>query len=223
MRKLLAEFLGTFVLVLFGCGAAILAGSYIGYAGIAFAFGLAVLVMAYAVGPISGGHFNPAVTFGLAMAKRTPWRDVIPYIVAQIFGAVTAAFIIYMIVTGNVFFTGNVGGFAANTYSNYSMCAALLTEFVMTFVFLIVILGATSKEANQKFAGIAIGFTLAVIHLVTIPVTNTSVNPARSISQALFSTDPAAMSQLWLFIVAPIAGAIVAGLVWKLLLDKKSK
>ena len=225
MRKLLSEFLGTFVLVLFGCGAAILAGQYIGYAGIALAFGLAVLVMAYAVGPISGGHFNPAVTIGLAMAKRFEWRGVIPYIVSQIVGATAAAAVLYVIVNGASSFAGavNVGGFAANTFSNFSMCAAFLTEFVMTFVFLIVILGATAKDAADKFAGIAIGLALTVIHLVTIPVTNTSVNPARSISQAVFSTDPAAMSQLWLFIAAPIAGAVVAGIVWKYLLESKKK
>lgn len=221
MKKLLSEFLGTFVLVLFGCGAAILAGPYIGYAGIALAFGLAVLVMAYAVGPISGGHFNPAVTLGLAISKRFEWRQVIPYIVSQICGAAVAAYVIYLIVTGSSFFMGDVGGFAANTYSTFSMPAAFITEFVMTFVFLIVILGATSKEANTKFAGIAIGLALTVIHLVSIPVTNTSVNPARSISQAIFSTDPAAISQLWLFIVAPIAGALVAGLVWKYLLENR--
>ena len=223
MRKLLSEFLGTFVLVLFGCGAAILAGQYIGNAGIALAFGLAVLVMAYAVGPISGGHFNPAVTVGLAIAKRFSWRDALPYIAAQILGAIVAATVIYAIVTGYVGFTGDVGGFAANTYSKFSVGAALLTEVVMTFAFLIVILGATSKDADSKFAGIAIGLALAVIHLVSIPVTNTSVNPARSISQALFSTDPAALSQLWLFIVAPLAGAIIAGFVWHYLMDGKKK
>lgn len=220
MRKLLAEFLGTFVLVLFGCGAAILAGSYIGYAGIALAFGLAVLVMAYAVGPISGGHFNPAVTIGLAVSKRFEWKNVIPYIVSQIAGATVAAYVIYLIITGSVFYTGNIGGFAANTYSVFSMPAAFITEMVLTFVFLIVILGATSKEAFNKFAGIAIGLALTAIHLVSIPVTNTSVNPARSISQAIFSTDPAAISQLWLFIVAPICGAVLAGIVWKYLKNK---
>ncbi len=174
MKRLVSEFLGTFVLVLFGCGAAILAGHYIGYAGIALAFGLAVLVMAYAVGPISGGHFNPAVTIGLACAKRFEWRNVLGYVVSQILGATAAAAVLYIIVTGSAFFVGNVGGFAANTWSTYGMYAALLTEFVMTFVFLIVILGATSKEANTKFAGVAIGLALTAIHLVTIPVTNTS-------------------------------------------------
>ncbi|MDR2412594.1 MAG: aquaporin Z [Rickettsiales bacterium] len=221
MKKLLSEFLGTFVLVLFGCGAAVLAGPYIGYAGISLAFGLAVLVMAYAVGHISGGHFNPAVTVGLAVAKRFEWRGVAPYVVAQLAGAIAAAAVIYAIIAGSVFFSGNLGGFAANTYSTFSMTAAFLTEFVMTFVFLIVILGATSRDAANKFAGLAIGLTLTVIHLVTIPVTNTSVNPARSIAPALFSADPAALSQLWLFIAAPIAGAVLAGLAWKLLSKEK--
>ncbi|MDL2296215.1 aquaporin Z [Lachnospiraceae bacterium OttesenSCG-928-E19] len=221
MKKLLAEFMGTFVLVLFGCGAAILAGPQIGTAGIALAFGLAVLVMAYAVGPISGGHFNPAVTVGLAISKRFEWKSVIPYIVSQVCGATVAAFVIYLIVSGSVFYNGDVGSFAANTYSFFSMPAAFITELVMTFVFLIVILGATSKDAFNKFAGVAIGLALTAIHLVSIPVTNTSVNPARSISQAIFSTDPNALSQLWLFIVAPICGAILAGFVWKLLQSKK--
>jgi aquaporin Z len=220
MKKLLSEFLGTFVLVLFGCGAAVLAGSYIGYAGISLAFGLGVLVMIYAVGPISGGHFNPAVTLGLAVSRRFAWREVAPYIASQICGAAAAAGVIYLIVTGSAFYAGDVGGFAANTYSTFSMTAAFVTELVLTFVFLTVILGATSRGAETKFAGVAIGLTLTAIHLVSIPVTNTSVNPARSISQALFSTDPAAVSQLWLFIVAPIAGAILAGLVWKYLLAR---
>jgi len=214
MSKLISEFLGTFVLVLFGCGSAILAGEYIGITGIAMAFGLAVLVMAYAVGPISGGHFNPAVTIGLAIAKRFSWRDIIPYIAAQILGSVAAAYVIYMIVAGHI------GGFAANMYTTYSMGAAFLTELVFTFVFLTVVLGATAKEAESKFAGLAIGMALTAIHLVTIPVTNTSVNPARSISQAIFSADPAALSQLWLFIVAPIAGAVLAGIAWRYLISK---
>jgi len=221
MKKLIAEFLGTFVLVLFGCGAAVLAGQYIGFAGIALAFGLAVFVMAYAVGHISGGHFNPAVSLGLACAGRFGWRDLIPYVMAQLVGATAAAAVIYTIVTGTVTGGVDVGGFAANTYNSYTLSAALVTEIVMTFVFLIVILGATSKEAFNKFAGAAIGFALVAIHLVSIPVTNTSVNPARSTSQALFATDPAALSQLWVFWVAPLAGAIIAGLVWKLLLEKK--
>ena len=221
MKKLFAELLGTFVLVLFGCGAAVLAGKYIGFAGIAFAFGLAVFVMAYAVGHISGGHFNPAVTVGLATAGRFEWRGVVPYILAQLIGATAAAGVIYMIATGVSSGTVDVGAFAANTYKEYTLTAALIAEIVLTAVFLIVILGSTAKEAFSKFAGAAIGLALTAIHLVSIPITNTSVNPARSTSQAIFATDPAAMSQLWVFWVAPIVGAIIAGLVWKLFLETK--
>ncbi|MCL2473318.1 MAG: aquaporin [Alphaproteobacteria bacterium] len=218
-KQLLSEFLGTFVLVLFGCGAAIIAGEYIGYLGIAAAFGLAVLAMIYAVGPISGGHFNPAVTVGQAIAGCFKWKDVGPYVSAQVSGAAVAAAVIYAIVLGG---SNDVGGFAANVvHSDYSTYAAFLTEFILTFVFLIVILGVTSKNAETKFAGLAIGLALTAIHLVSIPVTNTSVNPARSISQALFSQDPAAVSQLWLFIAAPILGALAAGFAWKYLMDSK--
>jgi len=223
MKKLFAEFLGTFVLVLFGCGAAVLAGKHIGFAGIAFAFGLAVFVMAYAVGHISGGHFNPAVTVGLATAGRFEWRGVVPYILIQLIGATAAAGVIYIIATGVASGTVNVGTFAANTYGEYTMIAALITEIVLTAVFLIVILGSTAKEAFRKFAGAAIGLALTAIHLVSIPITNTSVNPARSTSQALFATDPAAISQLWVFWIAPMAGAIMAGLVWKYFLETKNK
>ena len=223
MKKLIAEFLGTFVLVLFGCGAAVLAGQHIGFAGISLAFGLAVFVMAYAVGHISGGHFNPAVSIGLCAAGRFSWRELVPYILAQLAGATAAAAVIYAIATGLAAGAANVGGFAANTYGTYTLTAAILTEIVMTFVFLTVIIGATSKEAFSKFAGAAIGLALVAIHLVSIPITNTSVNPARSTSQALFSTDPAALSQLWVFWVAPIAGAVIAGLAWKFLLDSKAK
>ncbi|MCL2537861.1 MAG: aquaporin Z [Alphaproteobacteria bacterium] len=224
MKKLLAEFLGTFVLVLFGCGAAVLAGAHIGFAGIALAFGLAVFVMAYAVGNISGGHFNPAVSVGLACAGRFGWRDLPMYVVAQLVGAAAAAGVLYTIATGTVGGGVDVGGFAANIIQgDYTLAAALTTEIVLTFVFLIVIIGATAREAFQKFAGAAIGLALVAIHLVSIPVTNTSVNPARSVSQALFATDPAAMCQLWIFIVAPIAGAIIAGLTWRYLMEVKAK
>ena len=218
-KKLLAEFLGTFVLVLFGAGAAVLAGQYIGFAGIALAFGLAVFVMAYAVGHISGGHFNPAVSLGLAFAGRFEWKNFIPYVIAQLVGATAAAGILYLIVTGSGM---PVGGFAANTIQGgFSLTAGLITEIVFTAVFLLVILGATAKGAADKFAGAAIGLALVAIHLVTIPVTNTSVNPARSTSQALFSTDPAAMSELWIFWLAPLAGAIIAGVIWKFMASRK--
>ena len=223
MKKLFAEFLGTFVLVLFGCGAAVLAGKHIGFAGISLAFGLSVFVMAYAVGHISGGHFNPAVTIGLATAGRFGWREVVPYILVQLIGATAAAGVIYMIATGVASGTVDVGTFAANTYGEYTLTAALITEIVLTAVFLIVILGSTAKEAFSKFAGAAIGLSLTAIHLVSIPITNTSVNPARSTSQALFATDPAALAQLWVFWVAPIAGAVIAGLIWKLVMETKTK
>jgi len=220
MKKLFAEFIGTFVLILFGCGAAVLAGQYIGVTGIALAFGIAVLVMVYAVGPISGGHFNPAVTLGLAAAGRFAWRDTIPYIVAQLLGAIIAALLLYFIATGRVA-GANIGGFAANGYGVYKMSAAFITELVMTAIFLLVIIGATAKEEFKKFAGVAIGLSLTAIHLVSMPITNTSVNPARSTSQALFSMDPAALPHLWLFWVAPIAGAVLVGLLWKKFMDSK--
>jgi aquaporin Z len=221
MKKLFAELLGTFVLVLFGCGSAVLAGQYIGVAGIALAFGLAVLVMIYAVGHISGGHFNPAVSVGLAAAGRFEWRQVPRYVCAQLVGASIAACVIYLIATGRSVAVVDVGSFATNNYGNYTLFAALLTEIVMTFVFLSVIICATAKDALNKFAGLAIGLTLTAIHLVSIPITNTSVNPARSTSQVLFSTDPTALNHLWLFWVAPIAGALIAGYVWKRLESKK--
>ena len=226
IKKLYAEFLGTFVLVLFGCGAAVLAGSYVGVLGIALAFGLAVMVMWYAVGHISGGHFNPAVTIGLAISGRFGTgpggrKEVLYYIGAQLLGAILAATILYLIATGRAHAPVKVGAFAANNYGTYKLGTALLTEIVMTFLFLTVIIGALAKDAYNKFAGVAIGLTLTAIHLVSIPVTNTSVNPARSTSQALFTSDPTALSHLWVFWVAPIAGAIIAGLVWKYVMDNK--
>jgi len=220
MKKNLSEFIGTFWLVLGGCGSAVLAAGFpnvgIGLLGVSFAFGLTVLTIAYSFGHISGAHLNPAVTIGLWVAGRTSSKEIVPYIISQIAGAIAAAAILSLIVTGN----GSViGDFAANGYGEhspgkYSMVAAILTEFVMTFMFLLVILGATDERAPKGFAGITIGLTLTLIHLVSIPVTNTSVNPARSISQAIFVGDWA-LSQLWLFILVPIAGAALAGLVYK--------
>jgi aquaporin Z len=221
MKKLFAEILGTFVLVLFGCGAAVLAGQYIGFAGIALAFGIAVLVGIYALGPISGGHFNPAVTLGLAAAGRFEWKNVAPYVGAQLAGAIAAAGVIYFIAAGHNYGFSDIGMFAANTWTAYTMSAALITELVMTFVFVMVILGSTAKNAENKFAGLSVGLTLTAIHLVSIPITNTSVNPARSTSQALFAATSLPMEQLWLFWMAPIAGAILAGLVWKGIFEKK--
>lgn len=223
-NKFAAEFFGTFWLVLGGCGSAVLAAAFpelgIGFVGVALAFGLTVLTMAYAVGHISGGHFNPAVSFGLWAGGRFNGKELAPYIIAQVLGGLAGAGILYLIATGKDGF--EVGGFAANGYGEhspggYSMQAALITEVVMTFFFLIVIMGATHKNASAKFGGIAIGLALTLIHLISIPVTNTSVNPARSTSQALFVGDWA-VGQLWLFWVAPIVGAILAGIVYKTLL-----
>ncbi len=222
MKKNIAEFLGTFWLVLGGCGSAVLAAGFpdvgIGLVGVSLAFGLTVVTIAYSLGHISGAHLNPAVTLGLWAGGRIDNKDIVPYIASQILGAIAAAGVLYLIVTGN---GSKIGDFAANGYGKhspggYDMMAALVTEFVMTFMFLIIILGATDDRAPKGFAGLAIGLALTLIHLISIPVTNTSVNPARSISQAIFAGDWA-LSQLWLFIVAPIAGAIVAGTVYKML------
>jgi aquaporin Z len=211
MKKLLAEFLGTFVLVLFGCGSAVLAGQAIGNLGISMAFGIGVIAMAYAVGGISGGHFNPAVTVGLCCAKRFGAREVVPYILSQLLGAISAAAVIYAIASGLDGFVAP-GVFAANGYASYGLVAAFVAELVFTFVFLMVILGSTDKAPG--FAPLAIGLALTAIHLVSIPITNTSVNPARSTSQALLSSVPAATEQLWLFWAAPMLGAILAGFAW---------
>jgi aquaporin Z len=217
-QKLTAEFLGTLWLVLGGCGSAVLAAAFpgvgIGLLGVALAFGLSVLTMSYAVGHVSGGHFNPAVTVGLCTARRFLAKDVIPYIVAQLAGAIVGAGILFVIASGKAGFSAT-SGFAANGYDayspgGYSLTAALVTEFVMTFFFLIVILGATNKHAPQASAGIAIGLALTLIHLVSIPVTNTSVNPARSTGPAIF-VGGWAIKQLWLFWLAPILGAALAG------------
>ncbi|MDQ6826605.1 MAG: aquaporin Z [Candidatus Eremiobacteraeota bacterium] len=220
-RRASAEFIGTFWLVLGGCGSAVLAAKFphvgIGFAGVALAFGLTVLTMVYALGPISGAHLNPAVSIGLWIGRRFPTRDLVPYIVAQVLGGVVAAGVLYIIASGAAGFNTSAG-FAANGYGNhspggYSLFSALVCELVMTFMFLIVILGATDKRAPAGFAGIAIGLALTLIHLISIPVTNTSVNPARSTGPALF-VGGWALAQLWLFWVAPILGAIVAGFVY---------
>ncbi|EZH73790.1 porin [Aquimarina atlantica] len=221
MKKLISEFIGTLWLVLGGCGSAVLAAAYpelgIGFAGVALAFGLTVVTMAYAIGHISGCHLNPAVSIGLWVGGRFDKKELLPYIVAQVLGGIAGAGILYLIATGKSGF--EIGGFAANGYEDhspggYSMLAALVTEIVMTFMFLIIILGATHSKAPKGFAGLAIGLGLTLIHLISIPVTNTSVNPARSTSQALFAGGWA-IEQLWLFWVAPIIGAIFAGLVYK--------
>ncbi|MDR2927988.1 MAG: aquaporin Z [Cytophagaceae bacterium] len=227
-QKFCAEFIGTFILVLGGCGTAVFASSssFVGILGVALAFGLTIVAGAYAIGHVSGAHLNPAVSLGLWAGGRMSGKDLLPYIIAQIAGAIAAAAIIYLIVTGQEAFSG-IGCFAANGYgehspAGYGMVSALVAELVLTFVFLLVILGVTDKTAPSGFAGLAIGLTLTLIHLISIPITNTSVNPARSISQAVF-VGGWAVEQLWLFIVAPIIGAILAGYVYKQLFAVKSK
>jgi aquaporin Z len=229
MNKLVAEFIGTFWLVLGGCGSAVLAAAFpelgIGFVGVSLAFGLTVLTGIYALGHISGGHFNPAVSFGLWAGGRFAAKDLVPYTIAQVLGGVLAAAVLYLIASGKAGF--ELGGFASNGYGElspgeYSLVAALVCEVAMTFMFLIVILGATHSNAPKGFAGIAIGLALTLIHLISIPVTNTSVNPARSTSQALFAGGDYT-GQLWLFWVAPIVGAILAGVVYKLLAPEKTE
>lgn len=223
MKKLVAEFIGTLWLVLGGCGSAVLAAGFpevgIGFVGVSLAFGLTVVTMAYAIGHISGCHLNPAVSIGLWMGGRFDAKDLLPYIVSQVLGGIAGAGILYLIVSNQAGFEG-VGGFAANGFGEHSpggfnMTAALITEIVMTFIFLFVILGTTHSKAPKYLAGLAIGLCLTLIHLISIPVTNTSVNPARSTSQAIFAEGGWAMGELWLFWVAPIIGAILAGLVYK--------
>lgn len=223
MKKLVAEFIGTLWLVLGGCGSAVLAAGFpelgIGFVGVAFAFGLTVLTMAYAIGHISGCHLNPAVTLGLWAGGRFESKEVVGYIIAQVLGGIAGAAILYIIATGKA--GVDIGGFASNGYGEaspggYGLVSALTTEVVMTFMFLIIILGSTHSKAPAGFAGIAIGLGLVLIHLISIPVTNTSVNPARSTSQAIFAGG-IYLQQLWLFWIAPIGGAILAGIVYKFL------
>lgn len=221
-KKLAAEFMGTFWLVLGGCGSAVLAAAFpdvgIGLLGVSLAFGLTVLTMAFAIGHISGCHLNPAVSFGLWSGGRFPAAELAPYISAQVAGGIAGAAILFVIASGQAGFDVTAG-FASNGYGEhspggYTLLAALVTEVVMTFMFLIIILGATDKRAPQGFAPLAIGLGLTLIHLISIPVTNTSVNPARSTGVAIFQADWA-LSQLWLFWLAPVVGAILAGLVYK--------
>jgi aquaporin Z len=230
MKKYAAEFIGTFSLVLFGCGSAVIAGisdtgpSGIGLLGIAIAFGFAVVAMAYAIGGISGCHINPAVTIGVLTAGKMRWQDAVGYIIAQCLGAIGAAAVLYLIVSGRPGFTLKEWALGSNGWGegylgNYNMLSAFVIETVMTFLFIFVILGTTSKFGNGAMAGLAIGVTLMLIHLVTIPVTGTSVNPARSLGPAIFAGGKA-LSQLWLFFLAPITGAIIAALVWRLGFDK---
>jgi aquaporin Z len=229
MKKYLAEFIGTFWLVFGGCGSAVFAAAFpelgIGFLGVALAFGLTVLTMAYAIGHISGCHLNPAVSIGLWVGRRFPLKEVVPYIIAQLLGAILGATLIYIIASGHANF--EMGSFAANGYGahspgGYDLTAALVTEIVLTFGFVLIILGATHEKAPKVMSGLVIGLALTLIHLISIPITNTSVNPARSTSQALFVGDWA-LSQLWLFWVAPIAGAVLAGAVCRFLAAEKTK
>jgi aquaporin Z len=227
LKKWAAEFAGTFWLTFGGCGSAVLAAAFpelgIGFAGVSLAFGLTVLTGAYAFGPVSGGHFNPAVSVGLAVAGRFNWSELAGYVVSQVLGAVVAAAVLFLIASGKSGFVA--GGFATNGFGELSpggfdMKAALVCEVVLTAVFLLVILGATAQRAASGFAGLTIGLCLTLIHLVSIPVTNTSVNPARSTGPALFA-DTAAIDQLWLFWLAPIVGAVIGAVVHRLVLSER--
>lgn len=218
-QKYLAELIGTFVLVFFGCGAAVIAGSSLGVLGIAAAFGLAVLVMVYAIGPISGCHINPAITVAMLVNGKIPSRDAVVYIVVQCIGAVIAAALLLVVASGLPSYSLAVNGLGQNGYGiaspgGYSMVSGFLAEIILTFVFLMVIFGATSKAAPAGFAGIAIGLSLTLVHIVGITITGTSVNPARSLGPALL-VGGTALAQLWMFIIAPLIGAILAALVWK--------
>ena len=228
MKKLIAEFIGTFWLVFGGCGSALLAAGFpdtgIGFVGVALAFGLTVVTIAYALGHISGAHLNPAVSIGLYMGGRFEGKDLPGYIISQVLGGIAAAGVLYVIVTGN---GSSIGSFAANGYGDlspggYDMTSAFVIEMVLTFMFLIIILGATDSRAPKGFAGLAIGLALTLIHLVSIPVTNTSVNPARSTSQAIFA-GAEFTGQLWLFWLAPISGAILAGIVYTKVFESKEE
>lgn len=220
-QKYLAEFLGTFALVFIGCGSVVIAGDRIGYAGIAFAFGLTVLAMVYAIGPISGCHINPAISIAMLVAGKMKWKDTLIYIIAQCLGAIVGAGILLAIANGLSSYDLGINGLGQNGFgpdgspAGYSLAACFVAETVLTAIFLFVIFGSTSKAAPKGFAGVAIGFSLVLIHLVGIPITGTSVNPARSLGPAIIARGDA-ISQVWLFIVAPILGAIVAALIWKL-------
>jgi aquaporin Z len=223
MQKYLAELIGTFVLVFFGTGAAVVAGKQIGFLGIAFAFGIAVLVMVYAIGAISGCHINPAITIAMLVNGKISGKDAGMYIIAQCIGAVIASVLLLTIMTGNPAYTIAANGLGQNGFDaaspgGFSMVSGFIAEVILTFIFLMVIFGATSKAAPAGFAGIAIGLCLTTVHLVGIPITGTSVNPARSLGPALV-VGGTALAQLWLFIVAPVIGAVLAAFVWKYLIE----
>jgi len=224
IRKYVAELIGTFALVLIGCGSAVIAGKYVGFLGIAFAFGLTLLAMVYAIGKISGCHVSPAVSIAMLVAGKMRGRDTIFYIIAQCIGAIVAAAILMVIASGQPGYTVAAGGLGQNGYgaqspAGYSMLACLVAEIVLTALFLFVIFGSTSRKAPEGFAGLSIGMSLVLIHIVGIPITGTSVNPARSLGPAVF-VGSTAISQLWLFWVAPIVGAIIAAVIWKYAFDK---
>jgi aquaporin Z len=228
-KRCTAEFLGTFWLVIGGCGSAVLAAAFpelgIGFAGVALAFGLTLLTMCYAIGHISGCHINPAVTFGLVAGGRFPAKDLVPYVIAQVLGGIAAGAVLYLVASGKTGFDAGASGFASNGYGEhspggYTLMAALICEVVMTAFFVLIIMGATDRLASAGFAGIAIGLSLTLIHLISIPVTNTSVNPARSTGVAVFQGGWA-LGQLWLFWLAPIVGAVIGGLVYRYLLEER--
>ncbi len=226
MKKYLAELIGTLFLVLIGCGSAVIAGQQVGFLGISFAFGLTVLVMVYCIGPISGCHINPAITVAMLVAKKIGGKDAVGYIVAQCIGGIIGAAILMLIASGKAGYTVASGGLGQNGYAllsphQYSLAAGFIAELVLTFWFLIVIFGSTHPSAPKGFAGIAIGLTLVLIHIVAIPITGTSVNPARSLGPALL-VGGEALTQLWLFIVAPLLGGIIAALVWRGAFEKQA-
>ena len=221
MKKYVAELIGTMILVLMGCGSAVIAGYYIGNVGVAFAFGIAVLAMVYAIGSVSGCHINPAITISMLVAGKISIKDTIFYVVFQCIGAIIGAGILYAIASGNKSYSlvanslSTSSGLGANTYSTYSLASVLIAEIVLTFIFVLVVHGSTHERVPKGFAGIAIGFTLVMIHIVAIPIDGTSVNPARSLGPAVF-VGGTPLSQLWVFWVAPIIGGIIAAIVWKL-------
>ncbi len=223
-EKYIAEFIGTFVLVFMGCGSAVIAGKFIGFMGIAFAFGLSVLVMVYAIGGISGCHINPAISISMLASGKMKLQDTVIYVVVQCMGAVVAAALLYSIAIGNPGYSLAVNGLGQNGYGEaspggFSMSSGFIAEVVLTFIFLLVIYGSTSERAPKGFAGLSIGLSLVLIHLVGIPITGTSVNPARSLGPAIM-VGGAALNQLWLFWVAPIIGGLLASLVWRILESK---
>jgi len=216
MKKYLAELIGTMVLVLMGCGSAVIAGQYIGYSGISFAFGLSVLAMVYTIGSISGCHINPAITISMLITGKISVKDTVLYIVFQCIGAIVGAAILFGIASGNVAYSLATNGLGANFFTAYSLASVLLTEITLTFIFALVVHGSTNERVPKGFAGLAIGLTLTLIHLVAIPIDGTSVNPARSLGPAIF-VQGIALSQLWVFWIAPIIGGILAAVVWRFL------